>query len=133
MEKEFDRVTEDEELELEEAEAEETGEAEAEDTGETAEDTSAELDDEELAPEDRARRLFASYMEPVEKKEPKPAPKVEEPEDAISLSDLLGDVDLDDDDEEVADDDEEGEVREEGRNWFVVHSYSGYELSLIHI
>jgi len=127
MEKEFDRVTEDEELELEEAEAEETGEAEAEDTGETAEDTSAELDDEELAPEDRARRLFASYMEPVEKKEPKPAPKVEEPEDAISLSDLLGDVDLDDDDEEVADDDEEGEVREEGRNWFVVHSYSGYE------
>jgi transcription termination/antitermination protein NusG len=125
MAKERNRVTEDKELELEETEAEETVEA--------APETPAEPDDEELEPEDRARRLFASYLEPVEKKEPKPAPKVIEPEDAISLSDLLGDVGLDDDyvgdedDEAPAADDEDEEVRQEGRNWYVVHSYSGYE------
>ncbi|MBN1661710.1 MAG: transcription termination/antitermination protein NusG [Anaerolineae bacterium] len=127
MAKELNQVTEDEELELEDAEAE------AETDASQEKETPAELDDKDLEPEDRARRLFASYLEPVEKKEPKPAPKAVEAEDAISLSDLLGDTDLaddylvDEDDEGPADDDEEGEIRQEGRNWYVVHSYSGYE------
>ena len=122
----MDQATEDDEFELEDVEAQAAA----------AEDKTSELDDEELEPEDRARRLFASYLEPVEKKEPrpKPAPKPAEPEDVISLSDLLGDVGLDDedffvdkDDEELVEGEEETEVRQEGRNWYVVHSYSGYE------
>ena len=122
----MDQATEDDEFELEDVEAQAAA----------AEDKTSELDDEELEPEDRARRLFASYLEPVEKKEPrpKPAPKPAEPEDVISLSDLLGDVGLDDedffvdkDDEELVEGEEETKVRQEGRNWYVVHSYSGYE------
>lgn len=81
-----------------------------------------------VSPEERARQLFASYLEPAED-EAKPKPKAGDAQDLddefspggmFDLSMLLGE-----DEEDRAD--EEDEDREEGRNWYVVHSYSGYE------
>jgi len=78
-----------------------------------------------LQPEEAARRLFASYLEPpAEKPEAEGEQEIEPSvpaEDGLAF--LLG---------------EEGELRtgeetldeeavEGGRNWYVVHSYSGYE------
>jgi transcriptional antiterminator NusG len=98
---------------------------EAEEAAEEAKEQEAE--EEELAPEDRARRLFASYLEePEAEKE-----KTEEPEAEISLAELLDDEELElleEEEEEPGEEEEdEGEPTAEGRNWFVVHSYSGYE------
>jgi len=75
-------------------------------------------------PEDVARQLFASYLEPAED-EPESEP---EPEDdtefvELDLSSLIGE---DEDDEDDSDEEPE-EQQEPGRNWFVIHSYSGYE------
>ncbi len=116
-----------------------------------SEETAAEEDTAEepaLAPEDAARKLFASYLEP-----PKDEPKQKEAKEGdlpepdgdsasgypvdgqvepviagkpISIGDLAPDAkpkagagaDEEDDDQEPA---------EGGRNWFVIHSYSGYE------
>ncbi len=103
-----------------------------------------------LAPEDAARKLFASYLEPSEdeakQEEAKEGdlPELEgeavaglpvgdevEPVSAgepITIGDLapegkpLTDADADVDEEDV-----EQEPSESGRNWFVIHSYSGYE------
>ena len=85
--------------------------------------------DEALAPEERARRLFASYLEPSEdelKAEPDQDEELdtadEETEKDQDLSRLLQRVVTDEGEEEPA----EGEAPE-GRNWYVIHSYSGYE------
>jgi transcription termination/antitermination protein NusG len=121
-----------EEAAAEEAAAEEAAEEEA---AAEAEEVTEEAVEEELEPEDRARRLFASYLEPAEE-------KVEEAgydEEEVELSELLDEAELVPvRDQEIAvraakpqpsgteEEDEEG-VRPEGRNWYVIHSYSGYE------
>jgi len=86
-----------------------------------------------LAPEERARQLFASYLEPVEgEAEPERLEEQElEPgqvEAELDLGLLLSqDEDAESEEPGEAEEAEEGEGPEEGRNWFVVHSYSGYE------
>jgi transcriptional antiterminator NusG len=101
---------------------------------ETTESTDAEEEVEVAtsAPEDVARQLFASYLEPDAEES--------EAELQAEADDDLGEVhegeetelrlfDDDDDEDEAAEDaaeDEDGEAQD-GRNWFVVHSYSGYE------
>jgi transcriptional antiterminator NusG len=94
---------------------------------------SEEVEETPLEPEERARQLFASYLEPSEV-EP------EQAEAEADLSELAGEAELvllEDEEDELADDEEdepevgedapEGEASEGGRNWFVIHSYSGYE------
>lgn len=83
------------------------------------EDGAAATEEAPLGPEETARRLFASYLEPTE---PMPEPeevKADEAGDELELADLLS--------TEAADEAEDGEESEEGRNWYVIHSYSGYE------
>jgi transcription termination/antitermination protein NusG len=117
---------------LEEEAAEEEAAAEAEKEKEATE----EAVEEELEPEDRARRLFASYLEPTEEEVKETG---YDDEEEVSLSDLLDEGELVSvKDPEVGvraakpkppgteEEDEEG-VRPEGRNWYVIHSYSGYE------
>ena len=107
-----------------------------------AEEAAPEGGEVELEPEDRARQLFASILEP-------PVVPVEEEQD-VELADdepteLDAGADLDpvqvqdgaDEDTLPADDSEEAGAEEgdepeeepvEGeRNWYVIHSYSGYE------
>lgn len=99
---------------------EETIEAEAPEEEGTGEET--------LAPEDRARRLFASYLEsPTEEPEAKEQEEelpelVEEGEGEGELVLLTGDKDLG-----QAEEGDEEEISPQGRHWYVVHSYSGYE------
>jgi transcriptional antiterminator NusG len=81
-------------------------------------------------PEEVARRLFASYLEPPEDKpEPEEGEEIEEPDldaeiselavtDGAELKLLVGE----EDELEAGEEAEPG-----GRNWFVIHSYSGYE------
>ncbi len=81
-----------------------------------------------IAPEERARRLFASYLseEPTEAK-PEPVEEVERdeggPDEGLELPLLLAEDQEGEPDAELAGE-EEGR---DGRNWYVVHSYSGYE------
>ena len=104
------------------ADAEETAAAETTESEEVQEPV-----EESLTPEDRARQLFASYLEPSED-EPEPETKVapeplaDDSEDELDLASLLGEAIAAGSAEQ-----DEGEVQEGGRNWFVVHSYSGYE------
>ncbi len=104
------------------AESEETAvieTTESEDSGAPAEEL--------LSPEERARQLFASYLEP---EEGEPEPDLEEavessPDDSeeeLDFAHLLGDAV-----ESASGEPEEDEEQEGGRNWYVVHSYSGYE------
>lgn len=82
-----------------------------------------------LDPEERARRLFASYLEPSEDELKAEADQGEKPDRAggetegePALPRFLQGV--------VPDEGEEGPVEgeaPEGRNWYVIHSYSGYE------
>jgi transcriptional antiterminator NusG len=86
--------------------------------------------EEQLDPEERARQLFASYLEePEEAATPEPAPESEVLEQVapLDLSQLLEDDEGDEEGEPREESSEEEEVSAEGRNWFVVHSYSGYE------
>jgi transcriptional antiterminator NusG len=88
---------------------------------------------EDLKPEERARRLFASYLD-LPESEPEPALE-QEPE--ADLADLENESDLtlllgkeeqgEPAQEPAAEEGEEQEPKEGGRNWFVIHSYSGYE------
>jgi transcriptional antiterminator NusG len=77
-----------------------------------------------LEPEDVARQLFASYLEPSEDEE------VEQPDADVEIDQLEvtdgAELKLLADEEDEAESDEEG-AEEGGRNWFVIHSYSGYE------
>jgi len=110
---------------------------ESEDVQEDAEGTPAE--EVVLEPEAAARQLFASYLEPSEDK-----PGQEEGEDLPEPADGAGQAALaekvasgDEADDAKApvpgadassDEEDAGEEPEEGgRNWFVIHSYSGYE------
>jgi transcriptional antiterminator NusG len=96
-----------------------------------------ETEEEQLAPEDRARRLFASYLELPETEE-------QEQESELSLDDLIDEEELTLTEEETEaleaeaagevvpgegaeEEADEEEPSAEGRNWYVVHSYSGYE------
>jgi transcriptional antiterminator NusG len=75
-------------------------------------------------PEEVARRLFASYLEPAaEESQP-------EPEEELATADLADEVSLAlllPEGEEAGPGEGPGEETEGGRNWYVVHSYSGYE------
>jgi transcriptional antiterminator NusG len=145
-------------MEEERFELEELETTELEDVQEDAEETA-------LEPEDRARKLFASYLEPTkdelepgEGQEPELPDTTGEPDLAVGDDDLVlvDDASEGDDSEEVVSDDDvpqskssprmallreiaedqrarvesdedDEEPGEGGRNWFVIHSYSGYE------
>lgn len=121
---------------------------EIEDVQEDAEVTLAE--ETALAPEAVARQLFASYLEPSEAESEQEEDKggdLPEPADEVVVALPVDDADLPaPSDEPVSEDesapagepapdgdasaDEEDageEPSEGGRNWFVIHSYSGYE------
>jgi transcription termination/antitermination protein NusG len=138
MEEDRTTLTESEITEVDDLEEEAAAEAAAEEAvveAEKEEEATDEAVEEELEPEDRARRLFASYLEPSEEK----VEEAEDEEEDVSLSDLLDEgelVPLEDQEASVrvakpkpsgADDEDEEGVRPEGRNWYVIHSYSGYE------
>jgi len=100
-----------------------------------AEEETTELEDEvaedSLAPEERARRLFASYLD-LPEIEPLPEPSAEPETEAkagegeLDLALLLAEGEAET--EAEAEPEAEGEEeRREGRNWYVIHSYSGYE------
>jgi transcriptional antiterminator NusG len=92
-----------------------------------AEDVQESTDETPLAPEERARQLFASYLEPSEE-ESVPAPKEDGEADLGELEDAPGlALLMSEDDEDEPEEEAEEEEREEGRNWYVIHSYSGYE------
>jgi transcriptional antiterminator NusG len=122
---------------------------ETEDVQEDAEETLAEEAKPALEPEAAARRLFASYLEPSEDK---PEQEEEKPDDLpepvdevvaalpVDGADLIVLVDEQESEDESApaegtapdgdasaDDDDGDEPSEGGRNWYVIHSYSGYE------
>lgn len=115
--------------ELETIEAEEAQEEAEEQETEEQEAEEQEAEEAQLAPEDRARQLFASYLELPETEKEEKEEKEAEPE--ITLSDLVDEEELELPEEEEEEEGEgEGDEEEpaiEGRNWFVVHSYSGYE------
>jgi transcriptional antiterminator NusG len=100
-----------------------------------SDDVQESTDEVPLEPEERARQLFASYLEvPDEESEPEDEPEAGEEAEAapIDLADDAGLQLLTDEDDELAEeppDDEatEEEASEEGLNWYVIHSYSGYE------
>jgi transcriptional antiterminator NusG len=98
----------------------------AEETTES-EQVSEDADETPLDPEERARKLFASYLESSETKEAPEA--VGEAEDEPAAVQEVADVALpfveSDDEDEPYQDEEEDE--EEGGRWYVIHSYSGYE------
>ncbi len=97
---------------------------ESEEDQEEAEATSVE--EAPLEPEDVARRLFASYLEPPED-EAESGPEKQELDLPVETEDatlrLLADEVKPKPGEEALDD----EMVEGGRNWYVIHSYSGYE------
>jgi transcriptional antiterminator NusG len=122
---------------------------ETEDVQEDAQETLAEEAEPALEPEAAARRLFASYLEPSEDK---PEQEEEKPDDLpepvdevvaalpVDGADLIVLVDEQESEDESApaegtapdgdasaDDDDGDEPSEGGRNWYVIHSYSGYE------
>jgi transcriptional antiterminator NusG len=122
-----------EELAVEETLAEEPALEETPAEEPVVEETPAEVPAVEATPpkpEDVARRLFASYLEPSEdESEPEKDKGGEQPNadveigqldvtDGAELKLLVGKEDEESDDEEP---------QEGGRNWFVIHSYSGYE------
>lgn len=77
------------------------------------------------APEDVARRLFASYLEPdeVPSGDQELGEGLDAPQPVATPEFALFAGDDQDDDDEIGDE----EAGEGGRNWFVIHSYSGYE------
>jgi transcriptional antiterminator NusG len=104
-----------------EEERPESLEAEATETEEKQPDAEA-----SLSAEERARRLFASYLEPSPEKVETEEEREAEPEDSVpedSAVLALFDQGEGDKDRKVS----EEEESEGGRNWYVVHSYSGYE------
>ncbi|MFC2037984.1 transcription termination/antitermination protein NusG [Chloroflexota bacterium] len=99
-----------------------------------SDDVQEDLDQTLPKPEDLARRLFASYLEPSEgESQPEPGAEEEEPGPVDSTDEAdLEILTLPDDEGEEAEEipaEQEGTEEESagGRNWFVIHSYSGYE------
>jgi transcriptional antiterminator NusG len=90
-------------------------------------ETRTEPEEEALDPEQKARKLFASYLEPSEA-EAKPVPEkkaraTSSDEDEEGFLALLSEDDEDDFEQAGEEEDESPS----GHNWFVIHSYSGYE------
>jgi transcriptional antiterminator NusG len=126
-------------MEEERIELAELDTTESEDVQEDAEETLAE--EVVLEPEDAARQLFASYLEPSEEEPEEEEDQGEDlPEEGDEAAEPLP-ADAEGapaaEDEQLAekparagaaleDEDAEG-PGEGGRNWFVIHSYSGYE------
>lgn len=95
-------------------------------------DIEEEAEEPALKPEERARKLFASYLEPPEDK---PEPEEEQERDlpdsgdeaeAPVLAEEAG-IPSPGEELELVAETSEDEVVEGGRNWYVIHSYSGYE------
>jgi len=83
-----------------------------------------------LGPEEIARQLFASYLEPeTVQLELTPAPPGEDGVAAVEPVELPAGLALEDreDQEPEAAGEAEEELEEGGRHWYVIHSYSGYE------
>jgi transcriptional antiterminator NusG len=103
---------------------------ESEDIQEEAEPTPVE--EAPLEPEDVARRLFASYLEPTED-EPESESEEEDLDQALLPEDAELTLLTDEEDgarpgKEALDEEAlDEELVEGGRNWYVIHSYSGYE------
>jgi len=118
------------EEEQEQIEAVELETTESDDVQEPADETPAQ-------PEEIARRLFASYLEPDAGPDAGPDTGGDLPEPKETQGELEEELDLAflglDEEEEAAGeelaDEGEGEEGETpgGRNWYVIHSYSGYE------
>lgn len=111
-------------------------EPEATESEDVPEDAEQAADETPLEPEELARQLFASYLEApeIELEQQKPPASAEadslEVAEAIDLVSLLGEEAEETEAAEApAKEDEADEEDEapEGRNWFVIHSYSGYE------
>jgi transcriptional antiterminator NusG len=80
-----------------------------------------------VEPEEAARRLFASYLEPSVEEvqlEEDQETDLAGPDDVLDL-DLV--VEEEEQAEPAAGEPDEDEESEAGRSWYVVHSYSGYE------
>jgi transcriptional antiterminator NusG len=78
-----------------------------------------------LAPEEVARRLFASYLEPsVDERESEEGQEIDLPEETGDELELLIAEEVEREPSEAPSDEEEVEG---GHHWYVVHSYSGYE------
>ena len=95
---------------------------------------SPDSNDAALGPEEIARQLFASYLEPEtaqpgqtgrEVLELAPLPDGEEQPEPVALPEGLAPEDQED--QEPAAEGEAEEPEEGGRHWYVIHSYSGYE------
>jgi len=93
----------------------------------------SEAEETELSPEEIARRLFASYLEPEppeikaeppeEKPEPEPLEGTEQEQVGLPADfPLAADKPGGNGEQREAEEPEEG-----GRHWYVIHSYSGYE------
>ncbi len=79
------------------------------------------------APEERARQLFASYLElPDDEEQPEPAEETEPAQSDVDQSALGAPAEEPGDDEPTEPPPEAAEAGD-GRNWYVIHSYSGYE------
>jgi transcriptional antiterminator NusG len=103
--------------------AESAAVAQATESAEDGEDNGGVL----LGPEERARQLFASYLEP-----PEDEAELEEVPEVDSVGSDLGDAIIrvspeEDGETELGAAVPEGAETEGGRNWYVIHSYSGYE------
>lgn len=81
---------------------------------------------ETLAPEDRARQLFASYLQPPEDELEAESDQSEALDEAAEdvEGDLAQILEVAESEGEAGQD---GEEPPGGRNWYVIHSYSGYE------
>jgi len=90
------------------------------------EDIKEDVDETPLDPEERARKLFASYLEPSEgEPEPDTVEVLEaEPKDDLGEEIRLRLPGAEDMEDEPG---EEPAEEEGGGRWYVVHSYSGYE------
>jgi len=94
--------------------------------GKATQSESPDSNDAALGPEEIARQLFASYLEPeaVQLELAAPLAADEEPE-PVELP--LGLAPEDQEDQEPEAEGEAEEPEEGGRHWYVIHSYSGYE------
>jgi transcriptional antiterminator NusG len=106
-------------------EEERTESAELETT--ESEDIQEEAEETPLKPEERARKLFASYLEPPEDKpEERDLPDSADEAEVAFSADEAG-IPHPGEEPELITEISEDEVVEGGRNWYVIHSYSGYE------
>ena len=121
-------------MEDEQIEVIETETTESEDAPEESTEILEEGAEAALEPEELARQLFASYLETEEDRPEVKLVEETEPVDAEGTADaellsLLAEETEEAADAEDLEEEEPGEEEEspEGSNWYVIHSYSGYE------